>query len=45
MANITISELYPAELEYEELSDAELEYVVGGAKPKTTIKIKIKIKD
>lgn len=30
MANITISELHPAELEYEELSDAELEYVVGG---------------
>jgi hypothetical protein len=41
MANITISELQVAELEselqvaeqeYEELSDAELEYVVGGKK-------------
>jgi len=30
MAKITISELHPAELEYEELSDLELEYVVGG---------------
>jgi hypothetical protein len=34
MANITISELHPADLEYEELSDAELEYVVGAGKHK-----------
>lgn len=37
MAKITISELHPAELEYEELSDAELEYVVGGSKTKIKI--------
>jgi bacteriocin-like protein len=30
MANITISDLQVAELEYEELSDLELEAVVGG---------------
>jgi hypothetical protein len=30
MANITISNLQVAELEYEELSDLELEVVVGG---------------
>ena len=30
MANITISNLEPAELEYTELSDLELEAVVGG---------------
>jgi hypothetical protein len=30
MANITIYELHPSELEYAELSDLELEVVVGG---------------
>jgi hypothetical protein len=36
MANITISNLQVAELEYEELSDLEIEAVVGGKKHTTT---------
>jgi uncharacterized membrane protein len=32
MANITISELAPVETEFAELSDMELESVVGGGK-------------
>jgi hypothetical protein len=34
MANITISDLQVAELEYAELSDLELEVVVGGKEGK-----------
>ncbi|MEA5564979.1 MULTISPECIES: hypothetical protein [unclassified Anabaena] len=30
MANITISDLQPVELEYAELSDLELEIIMGG---------------
>jgi hypothetical protein len=36
MANITISNLQLAELEYEELSDLEIEAVVGGKKHSVT---------
>jgi hypothetical protein len=38
MANITISNLQVAELEYEELSDLEIEAVVGG-KVKETLTV------
>jgi bacteriocin-like protein len=37
MANIIISDLQAAELEYEELSDLELEAVIGGKREKTKI--------
>ena len=40
MANITISDLQVAELEYEELSDLEIEAVVGGKVHETTIEHK-----
>jgi bacteriocin-like protein len=37
MANIIISDLQSAELEYEELSDLELEAVIGGKRETTKI--------
>lgn len=37
MANIIISDLQSAELEYEELSDLELEAVIGGKREVTKI--------
>jgi len=37
MANITISDLQSAELEYEELSDLELEAVIGGKRHREKI--------
>lgn len=37
MANIKINELQPLEFEFEELSDLELEAIVGGKKAKDVI--------
>lgn len=39
MANITISELRPIETEFEELSDLQLEAVVGGKRQRERIDI------
>ena len=39
MANITISNLQLAELEYEELSDLELEVVAGGREKERHVEV------
>ncbi len=38
MAKITISDLHPAELKYEKMSDLELKSVVGGKPPELNFK-------
>ncbi|WP_446383389.1 hypothetical protein [Coleofasciculus chthonoplastes] len=40
MAKITISDLHPAELKYEKMSDLELKSVVGGKAPKYSVNLK-----